>query len=92
MVHYLYYLSPLFYIQDKRALCYNSNKRGGQSRTIEGQHEGVYGKRIKCPKDNKDRMKNKGNGKYNRFYKYTRYCTAIDKIYRIHVDKMSKII
>ena len=41
--------------------------------------------------DNKDK-KNKGSGKYNRVYKDTHYCTAIDKIYRIHVDKMSKII
>jgi hypothetical protein len=52
----------------------------------------VYRKRIKRPKDNKDRMRNKGNGKYNRVYKDTRYCTALDKIYSINVDKMSKII
>ena len=59
---------------------------------MEGQHKGVYRMRIKHPKDNKDRMKNKGNGKYNRVYKDTRYCTALDKIYSINVDKMSKII
>ena len=59
-------LSLLFYIQDKEHLYYNSNKGVARVEQKEGQHKGVYRKRIKRPKDNKDRMKNKGNGKYNR--------------------------
>jgi hypothetical protein len=44
----------------QRALYYISDKRNGQSRTMEGQHKGVYGKRIRRPKDNKDK-KTKGS-------------------------------
>ena len=40
--------------------------------------------RTRCPEDNKDIGNNKNNEEagHNRIHKDTRYCSAIDKIYR----------